>query len=210
MAIVSITDFFQEIARDLYTSLYLAIGGSLEEDSRDWSSHAVELVSTAIKILILLAVVGFFYWLIIYTLKHNKARIRLNDRRAKILRSILRYIWFFTSLIAIMSQIHIEPSTVKATAKGPEYIAAFEHMANLATKAGVTGHHLTIQTPLQQLSKAQTIELGLTLGVDYGQTISCYKADNNGLACGMCDSCALRRQGFAQAGVTDPTRYQPK
>lgn len=90
----------------------------------------------------------------------------------------------------------------------PEYIAAFEHMANLATKAGVTGHHLSIQTPLQHLSKAKTIELGLTLGVDYGQTISCYQADANGLACGICDSCVLRRQGFAQAGVADPTRYQ--
>ncbi len=90
----------------------------------------------------------------------------------------------------------------------PEYIAAFEHMANLATKAGVTGHHLSIQAPLQQLSKAQTIELGLTLGVDYSQTISCYKADDQGLACGMCDSCVLRRQGFAQAGVSDPTHYQ--
>ena len=91
----------------------------------------------------------------------------------------------------------------------PEYIAAFEHMANLATKAGVTGHHLSIQTPLQQLSKAKTIELGLSLGVDYGQTISCYQADANGLACGVCDSCTLRRQGFAQAGIADPTHYQP-
>lgn len=90
----------------------------------------------------------------------------------------------------------------------PEYIAAFEHLANLATKAGVNGHHLSIQTPLQHLSKAKTIELGLALGVDYGQTISCYQADANGLACGICDSCVLRRQGFAQAGVADPTRYQ--
>lgn len=92
----------------------------------------------------------------------------------------------------------------------PEYIAAFEHMANLATKAGVTGHRLTIQTPLQQLSKAKTVELGLSLGVDYAQTISCYQADNQGRACGVCDSCALRRQGFAQAGVSDPTHYQPQ
>ena len=91
----------------------------------------------------------------------------------------------------------------------PEYIAAFEHIANLATRAGVTGHHLSIQTPLQHLIKAKTIELGLSLGVDYGQTISCYQADANGLACGVCDSCLLRRQGFAQAGVTDPTHYQP-
>jgi len=89
----------------------------------------------------------------------------------------------------------------------PEYISAFEHMANLATKAGVTGHHLSIQTPLQQLSKAKTIELGLSLGVDYGQTISCYRADENGRACGVCDSCTLRRQGFEQAGVADPTKY---
>ena len=80
----------------------------------------------------------------------------------------------------------------------PEYINAFEKMANLATKAGVTGHHLSIQTPLQQLSKAQTIKLGLSLGVDYAQTISCYRADAKGLACGTCDSCALRRQGFTQ------------
>lgn len=90
----------------------------------------------------------------------------------------------------------------------PEFIAAFERLANLATKAGVTGQHLFVQTPLQNLSKAQTIELGLSLGVDYGKTISCYQADNDGLACGSCDSCALRRQGFLDAGVTDPTRYQ--
>lgn len=82
MAINSITDFFQEIIRDLYTSLYLATGGSLEEDSRDWSAHAAELASTGIKILILLAILGFVYWLAIYLIKHGKARIRLNDRRS--------------------------------------------------------------------------------------------------------------------------------
>ena len=117
MAIAGITDFFQEIIRDLHTSLYLAIGGSLEEDSRDWTSHAVELVSTGIKILILLAVLGFFYWLFNYIIKRNKAHLRLNDRRARIARSILRYVWIVASLIAIMSQINIEPDTVKATAK---------------------------------------------------------------------------------------------
>lgn len=90
----------------------------------------------------------------------------------------------------------------------PEYIEAFEKMANLATKAGVTGHHLHIQTPLQQLSKAQTIQLGLALGVDYGQTISCYQADDDGRACAICDSCTLRREGFMQARVADPTRYK--
>ncbi|WP_296405933.1 7-cyano-7-deazaguanine synthase QueC [Psychrobacter sp.] len=89
----------------------------------------------------------------------------------------------------------------------PEYIQAFEAMANLATKAGVTGHKLHIQTPLQKLSKAQTIELGSSLGVDYSQTISCYKADSYGRACGVCDSCTLRRRGFSDASVVDPTHY---
>lgn len=117
MAIAGIAEFFHEIGRDLYTSLYLAIGGSLEEDSRDWTSRAVELASTAIKILILLAILGAVYWLAIYVLKKNKARIRLNARRLAIIHSCLRYIWIVASLIAIMSQINIEPSTVKATAK---------------------------------------------------------------------------------------------
>lgn len=89
----------------------------------------------------------------------------------------------------------------------PEYINAFTVMANLATKSGVTGHKLSIETPLQKLSKAETILLGLSLGVDYQQTVSCYQADESGRACGQCDSCHLRKQGFAQAGVSDPTRY---
>ena len=117
MPIASITDFFKEIIHDLHTSLYLALGGSVEENSFDWSSQAVELVSTGIKILILLAVLGFFYWLAIYIIKQNKSRLRLNERRSNIARSVLRYIWVVASLIAIMSQINFEPSTVKATAK---------------------------------------------------------------------------------------------
>ncbi|WP_352338679.1 mechanosensitive ion channel family protein [Psychrobacter sp. 16-MNA-CIBAN-0192] len=117
MAIAGITDFFQEIARDLHSSLYLAIGGTLEEDSRDWTAHAVELISSSIKVLILLVIVGFFYWLAIYLVKHNSARIRLNERRANIVRSVLRYMWVVASMLAIMSQIYFDPSTVKSTAK---------------------------------------------------------------------------------------------
>lgn len=90
----------------------------------------------------------------------------------------------------------------------PEYIAAFESMANLATKAGVEGKRLSIHTPLMHLTKAQIIGLGMALGVDYGATVSCYQADEAGRACGVCDSCRLRRQGFVEAGVTDPTCYQ--
>lgn len=90
----------------------------------------------------------------------------------------------------------------------PEYIAAFQSMANLATKAGVEGEHLTIHAPLIDLTKAEIIRRGYALGVDYGLTISCYQADEAGRACGVCDSCRLRREGFAAAGVPDPTLYK--
>lgn len=89
----------------------------------------------------------------------------------------------------------------------PDYIHAYETMANLATKAGVEGQRLHIRTPLLTLSKADIIQAGIALGVDYRLTVSCYQADDEGRACGKCDSCRLRRQGFAAAGVADQTRY---
>lgn len=89
----------------------------------------------------------------------------------------------------------------------PEYIAAFEILANLATKAGVEGKHLALHTPLIHLSKAEIILQGLKLGVDYSLTVSCYQADDEGHACGVCDSCRFRMAGFSAAGVADPTRY---
>ncbi len=90
----------------------------------------------------------------------------------------------------------------------PEFIAAFERTANLATKAGVEGAALRIHAPLQTLSKADIIQQGVRLGVDYAHTVSCYQADSEGRACRVCDACRLRRQGFDQAGVSDPTVYQ--
>ncbi len=90
----------------------------------------------------------------------------------------------------------------------PEYLAAFEKMANLATKSGVEGHKLAIHAPLIDLSKADIIRRGAALGVDYGLTVSCYQADELGRACGVCDSCRLRAEGFAAAGLTDPTPYR--
>lgn len=90
----------------------------------------------------------------------------------------------------------------------PEFIAAFQQVANLGTKAGVEGRGLVIEAPLQQLSKAEIVRLGASLGVDYGLTVSCYSADAEGRACGVCDSCRLRRQGFADAGMADPTHYR--
>jgi 7-cyano-7-deazaguanine synthase len=89
----------------------------------------------------------------------------------------------------------------------PEFIAAFQQMANLATRAGVEGRVLKIATPLISMSKAEIIRSGHALGVDYGLTVSCYQADAQGRACGRCDSCRFRRKGFAEAGLPDPTRY---
>ncbi len=89
----------------------------------------------------------------------------------------------------------------------PDYIAAFERLANLATKAGVEGAALRIRAPLIALGKAEIILRGRALGVDFGRTVSCYQADLTGRACGECDSCRLRKKGFLEAGIADPTHY---
>lgn len=90
----------------------------------------------------------------------------------------------------------------------PEYIDAFQAMANLATRRGVEGRPVEIRAPLLRMSKADIVSRGAALGVDFGRTVSCYQADDDGRACGRCDACRLRRQGFADAGIEDPTRYQ--
>jgi 7-cyano-7-deazaguanine synthase len=89
----------------------------------------------------------------------------------------------------------------------PQFIAAFEALARVATKAGVEGANFKVHAPLIELSKAEIIRRGLDLGVDYAQTVSCYQADEGGRACGRCDACRIRAQGFQAAGVPDPTRY---
>lgn len=89
----------------------------------------------------------------------------------------------------------------------PEFIESFEVMANLATRVGVEGERMRIATPLINLSKAEIIGIGTQLGVNYSLTVSCYQADDQGRACGRCDSCRFRRKGFAEAGIDDPTRY---
>ena len=90
----------------------------------------------------------------------------------------------------------------------PEFIDAFERLANLATKAGVEGAKLSVRAPLIRLSKADNVRRGIELGVDFATTVSCYQADDEGRACGHCDACRLRALGFADAGVADPTRYR--
>jgi 7-cyano-7-deazaguanine synthase len=89
----------------------------------------------------------------------------------------------------------------------PEFIAAFERLANLATRAGVEGAGIRVHAPLMRLSKADIVREGLRLGVDFSRTVSCYQADPDGRACGHCDACRLRAEGFAEAGAPDPTRY---
>ena len=90
----------------------------------------------------------------------------------------------------------------------PEFMSAFQGMANLATKAGIEGHGPVFHAPLIDLGKSDIIKLGLSLGVDYGLTTSCYQSDEEGRACGLCGSCYLRRKGFEEAGMSDPTRYK--
>ncbi len=90
----------------------------------------------------------------------------------------------------------------------PQFIEAFEQLAGLATKAGVEGTQYQIHTPLIDLSKAEIVKRGTELGIDYSQTVSCYQADEQGRACGQCDSCRLRAKGFVDAGLPDPTRYR--
>jgi len=166
MPIASVTDFFQEIVRDLHTSLYLALGGSIDEESLNWSSQAAELASTGIKILILLAVLGFFYWLANYILKQSRAKIRLNERRTKIARSVLRYIWIVASLIAIMSQINFEPETIKATAKASTWAGIYYV---LWASSGQIIHrilqHYGLNASIEQLLKNILSVLLLVLGL---------------------------------------------
>jgi 7-cyano-7-deazaguanine synthase len=92
----------------------------------------------------------------------------------------------------------------------PAYIKAFQKVINLATKMGVEGKSINLATPLIDLTKAEIIKAGVRLGVDYGLTVSCYQATEDGLACGRCDSCRFRKQGFQDAGLHDPTRYSEK
>jgi 7-cyano-7-deazaguanine synthase len=90
----------------------------------------------------------------------------------------------------------------------PEYFKAFQTMANFATKVGVSGNPIQMETPILTLTKAEIITLGTSLGVDYGMTLSCYRATEEGLACGVCDSCAFRKKGFLEAHISDPTHYK--
>lgn len=166
MQIASIKDFFEEIVNDLHTSLYLGLGGSIEEETFDWKSQAVELTSTGIKILILLAILGFFYWLTVYMVKQSRTKIRLNERRTKIVRSVLRYIWIVASFIAIMSQINFKPETIEATAKASTWAGIYYVL--WATSGQVIHRvlqHYGLNASIEQLLKNILSVLLLVLGL---------------------------------------------
>ena len=166
MQIASIKDFFEEIVNDLHTSLYLGLGGSIEEETFDWKSQAVELTSTGIKILILLAILGFFYWLTVYMVKQSRTKIRLNERRTKIVRSVLRYIWIVASFIAIMSQMNFKPETIEATAKASTWAGIYYVL--WATSGQVIHRvlqHYGLNASIEQLLKNILSVLLLVLGL---------------------------------------------
>ena len=115
--------------------------------------------------------------------------------------------------VLVATEIHIGVNAIDYSGYPdcrPEFVSAFQQLAALATKAGVEGGVLRVRAPLITMSKAQIVREGTRLGVDYSLTVSCYQADDEGRACGRCDSCRLRREGFDSAGIKDPTRYTPE
>lgn len=166
MAGERIADFFQEIVSDLRNSLYLAIGGSLEDQTHDWSTRGVAVASTGIKILILLVMVWFIYWLSVYILKHTKSRFDLSEKRIKIIRSVIRYLWIVASLIAVMSQLNIEPATIKATAKASIWAGIYYVL--WATSGQIINRvlqHYGLNASIEQLLKNLLSVLIVVLGL---------------------------------------------
>lgn len=162
----SVKDFFAHILIDLHDSLYLAIGGSLEEETRDWTSRGVELASTGIKILILLSILCFTYWLSIYILKHNRQRLHLNHKNYRLIRSVLRYFWVTAGIIGIMSQMTITPSTIKATAKASIWASIYYMLwASSGQVINKILRHYGLNASIEQLLKNVFSVLIVVMGV---------------------------------------------
>lgn len=125
MASMGAMAFFEKIIKELQQSIYVALGGSLDDQSLDWANRGVQFATVAMKILIVLLVIGFFYWFLVYVLKHSKKALRLTDKHTRIIRSTLRYIWFVLSLLAIMTQTGIHAMTIKAVAKASAWAGLF-------------------------------------------------------------------------------------
>ncbi|MFA9485427.1 mechanosensitive ion channel family protein [Moraxella haemolytica] len=161
----AIMDFFEKIIKDLYQSVYLFLGGSLD-DNMNWTERGLALSATAIKIIILLSLIGFIYWLLVYCIKHARAFLHLSQRRMRIMRAILRYVWFVTSLIAVMMQIGFHADTVKATAKASGWIGFYYVLWTTSGRmlSGVLKHY-ELNASIEQLFKNMILVLVLVLAL---------------------------------------------
>ncbi|MDO4441619.1 MAG: mechanosensitive ion channel family protein [Moraxella sp.] len=161
----AIINFFEKIITDLYQSVYLFLGGSLD-DNMNWTERGISLAATAIKIVILLSLIGFIYWLLVYCIKHTRAFLHLSQRRMRIMRATLRYIWFVTSLIAVMMQIGIHTDTVKATAKAAAWIGFYYVLWTTSGRmlSSVLKHY-ELNASIEQLFKNMILVVVLVLAL---------------------------------------------
>lgn len=160
----NITRFFENIMRDLYQSVYLFLGGSLDDQTLNWADRGLAFAATVIKIVILLAIIGFIYWFLVYCVKHARAFLHLSQRQVRVLRAVLRYTWFVASLIAIMMQIGFHTDTVKATAKAAGWAGFYYVLWTMSGKmlSGVLKHY-ELNASIEQLLKNMILVIILVL-----------------------------------------------
>ena len=160
----NITRFFENIMRDLYQSVYLFLGGSLDDQTLNWADRGLALAATAIKIVILLAVIGFIYWFLVYCVKHARTFLHLSQRQVRVMRAVLRYTWFVASLIAIMMQIGFHTDTAKATAKAAGWAGFYYVLWTMSGKmlSGVLKHY-ELNASIEQLLKNMILVIILVL-----------------------------------------------
>lgn len=160
----AIIRFFEKILQDLYQSVYRFLGGSLDDQSLNWAERGLSLAATAIKIVILLSVIGAMYWLLVYTSKHLREFLHLSQRKMRVIRAVLRYIWFVASLIAVMMQIGIHTDTVKATAKAAAWAGFYYVLWTTSGKmlSGVLQHY-ELNASIEQLLKNMILVVVLVL-----------------------------------------------
>lgn len=160
----NITRFFENIMRDLYQSVYLFLGGSLDDQTLNWTDRGLAFAATMIKIVILLAIIGFIYWFLVYCVKHARAFLHLSQRQVRVMRAVLRYTWFVASLIAIMMQIGFHTDTVKATAKAAGWAGFYYVLWTMSGKmlSGVLKHY-ELNASIEQLLKNMVLVIILVL-----------------------------------------------
>lgn len=160
----NITRFFENIMRDLYQSVYLFLGGSLDDQTLNWADRGLAFAATMLKIVILLAIIGFIYWFLVYCVKHARAFLHLSQRQVRVMRAVLRYTWFVASLIAIMMQIGFHTDTVKATAKAAGWAGFYYVLWTMSGKmlSSVLKHY-ELNASIEQLLKNMVLVIILVL-----------------------------------------------